>query len=890
MGRFGHGPHRRPEAGDIVTAAQMQALFGAGLHPLAVERSRALQEHGASSLEILKATRLGSPFKVYDPDISPFRIEVARRLTTLNATRGLPRDAVVPIEDRARIRGEVALEMFVTQQRRAPLDTRELAGFIAKLSRQRTTAVSGFDLTFSPVKSVSTLWALAESRLAARIERAHQAAVGDALRFIEAHALFTRTGRAGVQQVDVRGLVAVAFTHRDSRAGDPDLHTHVAVANKVQTLDGKWLSIDSRVLHKAITTASETYNTALEAHLTAAIGVQFKPRTDGDHRKRPVRELVGVDPRLLERWSVRRHRIVARQAELATAFQRDHGRPPTPVEAIALAEQATLETREAKHEPRRLAEQRTTWRAQAAEVLGGEPGIRTMIDRALHPTIGRPVSLDDAWLDAAAQTVVRRVEQDRSVWQSWHLIGEAQRLIRTADAPAEHVESLVQRVVERATADHSVALTKPDPVTEPEPLQRRDGASVYTVAGSQHYTSRRILDAEQRIVNAAGLRTACVSPARSRPRAAPIPGRTAPPSTPAQSALVRDMASSAGRVQLAIAPAGAGKTTAMQALARAWTNGGGDVIGLAPSAVAAAGLAEQIGAHADTLAKLVWSLDHDDQPAWLKAIGPTSLVIIDEAGMAGTLTLDTVISHVLAKGGSVRLIGDDQQLAAIEAGGVLRDIEAEHGALRLTELVRFADQAEGSASLALRDGLPEALGFYLDNQRVHVGDETTMADELFTAWSIDQAAGLDSIMLAPTRDQVAALNEAARTARLDGHRPGRQINLSDGNQASLGDTVITRRNNRDLASSDTAWVRNGDRWHVTAVHRDHSIDVQHLRNHNRLTLPADYVAESVELGYATTIHAAQGVTADTCHGLLTGEESRQQAYTMLTRGRHANHA
>ncbi len=145
-------------------------------------------------------------------------------------------------------------------------------------------------------------------------------------------------------------------------------------------------------------------------------------------------------------------------------------------------------------------------------------------------------------------------------------------------------------------------------------------------------------------------------------------------------------------------------------------------------------------------------------------------------------------------------------------------------------------------------------------------------------------------MLAPTREQVAALNAAARTARLDGHRPGRQVNLGDGNQASVGDTVITRRNNRDLASSDTAWVRNGDRWQITAVHRDGTVDVQHLRNHNRLTLPADYVAEFVELGYATTIHAAQGVTADTCHGLLTGEESRQQAYTMLTRGRHANHA
>ena len=78
------------------------------------------------------------------------------------------------------------------------------------------------------------------------------------------------------------GLVAAAFTHRDSRAGDPDLHTHVAVANKVQTLDGRWLSIDGRVLFKAKVAASETYNTALEQHLHDALGVRFAERPGTD--------------------------------------------------------------------------------------------------------------------------------------------------------------------------------------------------------------------------------------------------------------------------------------------------------------------------------------------------------------------------------------------------------------------------------------------------------------------------------------------------------------------------------------------------------------------------------------------------------------------------------
>ena len=203
-------------------------------------------------------TRLGAPFKIVDGDVSPFRLEVAKRIAAINTAAGLPADAPLPAADRARVRTEVAREFFLAEHGREPIDARELAGQIAKDSRPRTQTVAGYDLTFSPVKSVSTLWAVAEPAVAAVIERAHQAAVKDALTFIEKHALFTRTGPQGIRQVNVRGLVATAFTHRDSRAGDPDLHTHVAVANKVQTLDGRWLSIDGRVLFKANVAASET--------------------------------------------------------------------------------------------------------------------------------------------------------------------------------------------------------------------------------------------------------------------------------------------------------------------------------------------------------------------------------------------------------------------------------------------------------------------------------------------------------------------------------------------------------------------------------------------------------------------------------------------------------
>lgn len=261
------------EPGAEVTAEQMQALFGEGRHPLAADIRAAVLPSPAGPAEAEAAGRLGAPFRVYSPDVTSFRQQVAARVAGANREAGLPPDWPVAPEERARLRTEVATEFFRREHGRDPLDSRELAATVARESRPRTTAVAGYDLTFSPVKSVSTLWALADPPIAAQVEAAHHAAVAAALQFIERHALFTRQGANGVRQVETRGLVAAAFDHRDSRAGDPDLHTHVAVANKVQSRDGSWLAIDGRVLFKAAVTASETYNTALEHELTHRLGV-----------------------------------------------------------------------------------------------------------------------------------------------------------------------------------------------------------------------------------------------------------------------------------------------------------------------------------------------------------------------------------------------------------------------------------------------------------------------------------------------------------------------------------------------------------------------------------------------------------------------------------------
>ncbi|WP_165700076.1 MobF family relaxase [Ornithinimicrobium ciconiae] len=854
-------------SGDRVTSEQMRNLFGAGRHPLT---------GGA----------LGAAYRVYGSDgVGGFNAEVARRLEARadGSTEPAKRQT-----EAAATRSEVAREYFIREQGREPRNARELASAVARYSRPQRTAVAGYDLTFSPVKSVSTLWAIAPPEIAQAVAEAHDAAVQDALAFLERQVLYTREGKSGARQVETRGLIAAAFTHRDSRDGDPDLHTHVAVANKVQTVEGKWLSIYGRVLHQHVVAASEAYNTAIESHLRASLGIRFIERPGGTGDRRPVREIEGVDRTLCELWSRRRSDITARQEELSREFQEAHGRPPTPVEQIALAQRANLETRAAKHEPRSLAAQRDTWWAEAVGVLGSE-GIQQMVTTVLRQE-GRPAyDVSEEWVHEAAQRVVAEVEARRATWQVWHLQAEAQRQVRGLGLHPSLVADVVGRVIDAATVARSVNLTPElDPIPEPGGLRRSDGTSVYRHTGSDHYTSLRVLEAEQRITSAAARADGAALAREDAQLAvleASLQGRNL---NRGQADLVLALASSGRRVQLVLAPAGSGKTTAVRVLADAWRGHVGPVIGLAPSAAAATVLAGATGIPSETLAKLVHDLDHGRR-SWLdEAIGPDSLVVVDEAGMADTLTLDRVITHVLARGASIRLIGDDQQLAAVGAGGVLRDIATTHGAVRLTEVVRFSDPAEAEATLTLRAGDPSALGFYLDRGRVHVGDMATSVEAVFAAWSRDRASGRDCLMLAPTRELVASLNTRARAARLGSTTPGREVILADGTHASAGDVVVTRRNDRRLGVGSTDWVKNGDRWTVTAV-EGRALRVRHLTSGLRTTLPAGYVAEHVELGYAATVHGAQGVTADTIHGIVTGQESRQLLYTMLTRGRHENH-
>ncbi|WP_410877445.1 MobF family relaxase [Nocardia sp. A7] len=915
--------------GAEVTEEQMKFLFGAGMHPNADQvRERVKAHHLAAGVRPAyaarladKATKLGNKFAVYSTT-SGFPAATAQAYRDYNTSHGECVTAHIPDPIRAQIRTDVATEMFTTEYERPPLDPRELSGWVAKNSRPDRTAVAGFDFTFSPVKSVSALWAIATPELAHKIETAHRAAITDALSWLENNALFTRLGRNGIRHVDVQGAVAATFDHRDSRAGDPDLHTHVLVANRVRTEDGKWRTVNGTVVHEAVVTVSEIYDTRLEHYLETSIGVRFETRPDRNIHQVRVREIVGVPLSLIHHWSRRTAVITDRLDTLTAAFQTTFGREPTPGEVHDLGQRATLETRPRKHAPTSRTEQRAAWRADAEKLLGGPDAVDDIFVRALAaPHVPRR-ELDHAFITHLADQALAAVSDKRATWREFNLRAEVERQIRGNIAPTEWADATEKVLAQALSPSSSVARGDPDLTEQPDLravpawLRRRDGTPIHTRANSQIYTTESTLAAEAELIALSvepgglilspGLVFNAVNDYNTAHPDQPL--------NPGQIRVIESFASAGMRVHTANAPAGTGKTTAMQVLATAWKSGGGTVLGMAPTAAAASVLGESIGTRAETVDKLLHVIDahRPDNasenlpflPQWVLDINTTTLVIVDEHVTMPTTKRLQLLRYLAGRGATVRCIGDDRQLSAIDAGGVHADMThaAPEQAPTLTEVVRFAHRGEALASTGLREGDPLALAWYLDNGRIHAGHLGTVYADAYRAWATDIEHGWDAVMLAPTHDIVSALNVRARADRIARTAPAitatgapdPHVFLADRLVASAGDIVRTRRNDPRLRVGARDWVRNGYSWTIQQVHSDGAVTVAR-RVQGRDTdavvrLPGDYVHEHLHLGYAATIDSAQGITADSCHVAMSGRESRQQFYVAMTRGRHANHA
>ncbi|WP_298458258.1 MobF family relaxase [uncultured Cellulomonas sp.] len=838
---------------------------------------------------------------------------------------------------RERIAAQVAAlpEAMSGDERAAAID----AITRVELAKPRPAAVAGFDMTFTPPKSVSTMWALADPTTQQAVITAHHAAVEQALVFFERTALFTRTGTAGCQQRRTRGMLAAAFDHWDSRAGDPNLHTHVVVANKVQAPDGRWLSVDSRALHHAVVSVSEVYDDLLADELARRLPVSWSWRHRGPRRS-PGFEVDGVDDGLMAEFSTRTTQIDEAMTATVAQFYATHGRGPNRIEISRLRQQVTRATRPGKHvQP--LGDLIAGWRRRAFDRTGKSPQeLTAAVLRDSHIVAVTGEQISETVIDHLAEHTTAQVMQRRSTWTRWNVLAEAARStrgLRTA-SPADR-QALLDRVCE-AVLVRCVSLEPPELFTVPGEYQRPDGSSVFARPGEARYTHENVLAAEQRLLDATDdvaapsadtARAAAVDLAASMRRA---DGRTFTLATDQVDA-IRTIAGSGRRVEVLVGPAGTGKTTTLAGLKQVWeaAHGRGSVIGLAPSSTAAAELAEALSIVCENTAKWLHEstgpgallrttyLEHltgerdaaqhtgdlrrlrtvdtaiadltGEQRRWV--MRPGQLVIVDEASLAGTATLDDLTAQAATAGAKLLLVGDHAQLSAVDAGGAFNLLADRSRLAVLTSLWRFTHRWEARATRALRDGNTAVLDVYADHERITAGAAEAMCEAAYSAWQADTENGTPSILVAPDTHTVGVLNTRAHNDRVtDGLVSGGGITTGEGTVIGVGDRVVTRANSRRLRVGG-GYVRNGDLWTVTATGTDGSLTVTRLTRTgtdtgHAVVLPADYVIENVDLGYATTTHRAQGITVDRAHVLAAPGMTRENLYVAMTRGRHDNHA
>lgn len=869
-----------------VSEAQMRALFGEGLHPDADAITADVHAQGVLSGEIKTAISLGRAYYQYDAK-DP---ELRQAIDTATAEFVRLHDRLPDTDERRQIQTREGAIAFRERHGRPHLDSEELGKYIGSAMKADQHAVAGIDLTFSAPKTVSVLWAIGERDMSSRIERAHERAIAHTLQWIEKEAVATRAGTNGVRQIDVKGdVLATRFRHYESRNGDPHLHDHLVVSNKVQGVDGKWRTLDSRLLLRMKVAASTEYDKQLMIELDR-IGIGSETRTLVDGKT------------------------------LVDEYAAERGRSPSPAARIKLSARAWQETRPKKDAVRSLSAIRAEARSRAiaatspayVNAVGG-----TVRGATLHTRMTAHAK-EPIDVHAATAEIMRNVEAARGTWGYNHVKAEIDRY---TDAHACRRYTLTDNgITQELTREHaatfilhtalnidSIRVTPEHVHGRFQPLTRAsDDGSFYVSKARTLYTSTRVLEAEARLLTAA--RTTSTTPAAVDADTFARALGNQPNRDYAQVRLAREFVTNRTRLIVGVGPAGAGKTRSMKLAAHAFEFAGGRMIGLAPSKQAAGVFQRDVGVPAFTIDGFLTA--HRSAAADGKLVSAKyqvsagDIVVIDEAAMASTTHLDEVTAIVEAAGAYVRPLGDDGQNAAVGAGGAFRLIRREVGAIELETVYRFTNRKEAAASLALRESPSRVDPFacYKANSRIIAATPDRIGEVLFADYMTDLAAGDASIMMAPTNAHVDELNVRAQAhAMLEGHlTPGATAPLRDGNHAHVGDRLMTRLNNPDLRIDDgTHTVTNGDIYAVHQVHPDGSVTATHTDHGGTIRLRHDYLAEHSHLGYAFTVNQKQGDTIGGAndfngqidgHGraIATAATGRANAYVALTRGTTSN--
>jgi conjugative relaxase-like TrwC/TraI family protein len=697
----------------------------------------------------------------------------------------------------------------------------------------RDPEVAALDLTISAPKSVSVLAAAGPDDVMRVLVKAHNDAVTAALAYLDESAVFVRRGHDGTTVEAGEGLIAAAYLHRMSRSLDPQLHTHVVAANLTRGPDGRFTALHGAPLYRAAKTAGYLYQAHLRATICDRLGLEW-----GEVRKGAA-ELAGVPAEILVEFSKRRQEML-RTAELGGIS----------LDTKAGGEAAALATRDRKE----YGIDTHTWReevqARASELGFGREEITELLEvgreRLAYGSRERgtvdEVALGDQLAGPHGLTERTNSFDERAVLQEF---AAAAGQGATVDEIREQADRFTQR---------------------PDVLATELGE--FTTVDLVECERQLIASAVDRVDDGVG-----VIDTSDLERGINAAGR---PLTDEQAAVVTAVTSSGRGVEVVEALAGTGKTYTAGVLRELYEQAGYQVVGVAPTGRGARELTEQAGIPSRTLDRLLIDLDQLGD-----ALPERCVVVFDEAGMAPTRSTARLLEGAKRARAKVIAIGDPGQLASVQAGGWLRAVGREVGALRLTEVTRQRDPGERRALASLHDLIPDR---YLDwagrAGRIETFDARAGAREAaVTEWAgaVGEVGVDQAVMIARDNDTRQALNTAARELRRD------QGMLGDGRvygrrELAVDDRVICRRNDSLLD------VDNGTRG--TVRHLDEHRVV--IETDSRLVreLPASYVAEHVEHAYALTGHGMQGATVEAAIVVATPSDlTAGWSYTALSRAR-----
>lgn len=732
------------------------------------------------------------------------------------------------------------------------------------------SSVRGFDITANAPKSVSVLFAVGDDFVRHEALASHDAAVAAMVRWIETHAHTRFRINGEVAVVDAEGIVAATFRQHTSRALDPHLHTHIVVANRVRSPDGRWLALDARTLKLDQRTLSAIYHATLRTELTGRLGVHWEPVANG------IAEIDGIDKIVLEEFSSRTADVARRLDEKLDRFIDILERDPTPRERWHLEREAVIDSRPPKTHGIDGKALHKQWRTQV-ETLGLDPIM--VVDEAVWPSRARPLTAEVE--SSMISQALHALAEKQSSWRPAEVTRElAAALPADLSIEPEAIPGLLDRLTANAIGERCVDISRPIPDGA---TLRRDGRPITEAGTDRALTTPEILAQEHELASWAERRTTAHSTGSIE-----APQRAEVELTVAQAETAAAVAGDAHLV-LVVGPAGTGKTTGLEPAVEQLHADGRAVFGVAPSAVAAEVLASETGTTADTIDKLLFEHSANRPPTHTYDLPLDTTVIVDEAGMVSTDKLHQLARLADDRAWRVVLVGDPMQFSAVGRGGMFEYLIDTCGAIELDHVHRFSNEWERAASLQLRRGDPSVADAYDAHGRLHGGTATRIHREALDSWHSARQLGETVLLTAPTKETVAALNRSAQQRRVGAGELDTRRHVSVGDaRLYVGDEIVTRRNQRQLLTDQHHMVRNRDQWTVTALHRNG--DITAAGHSGTVRLPAKYVAEHVELGYAQTSHAAQGRTVDRSILVLDGPSGVRGIYVPLTRGRHHNDA